>query len=129
MLRLTRDLQPRKKASNRELHSIGGVDGRRAARDRACVNPPKPKAPDGDTPKRKPAAAGNNARHSFGRYGEDAAAEYLRRRGYEILARNVRTSFGELDLVALDGETVVFVEVKARRSAGGLEAVDPRKQR
>ena len=68
-------------------------------------------------------------RHGFGRFGEDAAAEYLRCRGFEILARNVRTALGEIDLVALDGEVVVFVEVKARRGAGGLEAVDARKQR
>ena len=68
-------------------------------------------------------------RHRFGRYGEDAAAEFLRRRGFEILARNVRTALGEIDLVALDGEVVVFVEVKARRGPGGLEAVDARKQR
>lgn len=80
-------------------------------------------------------------RHAFGRFGEDAAAEHLRRRGLEILARNVRTSLGELDLVALDGDVVVFVEVKARRRGfassrhgrgalvSGLEAVDVRKQR
>jgi len=67
-------------------------------------------------------------RHGFGRFGEDAAAEYLRRRGFEILARNVRTAFGEIDLVALDGGVVVFVEVKARRGAGALEAVDARKR-
>lgn len=68
-------------------------------------------------------------RHSFGRYGEDMAVEYLLRKGFEILGRNVRTVFGELDVVALDGDVVVFVEVKARRGAGGLEAVDARKQR
>jgi putative endonuclease len=65
----------------------------------------------------------------FGRRGEDAAAEFLRRRGFEILARNVRTAFGEIDLVAVDEGVVVFVEVKARRSTSGLEAVDARKQR
>ncbi|MBI5503783.1 MAG: YraN family protein [Deltaproteobacteria bacterium] len=73
-----------------------------------------------------------DARHQLGREAEDAAAEFLRRRGYEILGRNVRTARGEIDLVARDGDTWVFVEVKARRStgaAGGLEAVDARKQR
>lgn len=79
---------------------------------------------------RKPEAGRTpDPRHSFGRYGEDMAAEHLRRKGFEILGRNVRTAFGELDLVALDGDVVVFVEVKARRGAGGLEAVDARKQR
>jgi putative endonuclease len=71
----------------------------------------------------------NDPRHRFGRDGEDTAARYLRRLGYEIVARNVRMPFGELDLVALDGEVIVFIEVKARRSRGGLEAVDRRKQR
>ncbi len=71
-------------------------------------------------------------RHRLGREAEDAAAEFLRRRGFEIIGRNVRTARGEIDLVARDGGTWVFVEVKARRgtgAAGGLEAVDARKQR
>lgn len=68
-------------------------------------------------------------RHRFGRFGEERAAAYLRGVGLEILARNVRTAQGEIDLVALDGDTVVFVEVKSRRRTSGLEAVDPRKQR
>jgi len=68
-------------------------------------------------------------RHQLGRFGEDAAAEHLRRKGFEILARNVRTSRGEIDLVALDAGVVVFVEVKSRRRGGALEAVDLRKQR
>ena len=76
----------------------------------------------------KPAVS-SDPRHIFGRGGEDAAADYLRRRGFEILGRNVRFGHGELDIVALDGEVVVFVEVKSRRSRGGLEAVDARKQR
>ena len=80
-------------------------------------------------PPRQNAPRRQDPRHRFGRYGEDAAAEFLRRRGFEILARNVRTALGEIDLVALDGEVVVFVEVKARRGPGGLEAVDARKQR
>lgn len=70
----------------------------------------------------------DDPRQRFGRFGEDAAAEFLRLRGFEILARNVRFRFGELDLVALDEDVVVFVEVKARRGSGGLAAVDARKQ-
>ena len=52
-----------------------------------------------------------------GRWGEDRAAEHYRRLGYEILDRNWRSPTGELDLVVRDGSTVVFSEVKARRSA------------
>ena len=63
---------------------------------------------------------------------EAAAAKYLKRQGYRILARGDRSRTGELDLVALDRETVVFVEVKTRRSQESghpAEAVDPAKQR
>lgn len=63
--------------------------------------------------------------------GEEAAAGHLARRGYRLVCRNYRCPLGELDIVAWDGETVVFVEVKARRGVShGLpqEAVDRRKQ-
>ena len=56
-----------------------------------------------------------------GRAGEAAAESHLRQIGFEILARNYRTREGEVDIVARDGDTCVFVEVKARRqSAYGL---------
>lgn len=58
-----------------------------------------------------------DARQTLGARGEQLAAEHLERLGYEILARNHRTRFGELDIVACEGETVVFVEVKTRRVA------------
>jgi putative endonuclease len=67
----------------------------------------------------------------LGKKGEDAAAEHLAGRGYTILARNVRTPSGELDLVAQAGEFLVFVEVKTRRGRShGLpeEAITPRKK-
>jgi putative endonuclease len=67
----------------------------------------------------------------FGRAGESAAERYLRRKGYRILARNVRSFWGELDLVAEHGRVLVFIEVKARRTSmcgGAPFAVDPRKQ-
>ncbi|RMH38084.1 MAG: YraN family protein [Nitrospirae bacterium] len=54
---------------------------------------------------------------AYGRLAEDAAEQYLRRRGYQILGRNVRFNGGELDLIARQGEIVVFVEVKARRTS------------
>ena len=56
-----------------------------------------------------------DARRSLGRRGEEVAAQHLRRRGFEILERNYRTRWGELDLVAFDGRTLVFCEVKTRR--------------
>lgn len=56
-------------------------------------------------------------RDGLGRFGESWAVGHLTRLGYDILARNVRYRVGEIDIVALDGETLVFVEVKCRRSS------------
>jgi putative endonuclease len=53
-------------------------------------------------------------RQSLGKLGEETAIGELERRGYAILARRYRTRAGEIDIVARDGETTVFVEVKAR---------------
>lgn len=67
----------------------------------------------------------------FGNKGERLAARFLKRQGYKILVRQARNRFGEIDLIALDGCTIVFVEVKTRGShkAGHpAEAVDRRKQ-
>ena len=50
----------------------------------------------------------------FGKAAEVFASELLIKNGYKILERNFRSRFGELDLIALDGDTLVFVEVKAR---------------
>ena len=52
---------------------------------------------------------------SLGRRGEDVAAEHLRSLGFTIVGRNVRTRYGEIDIIAREGDTLVFVEVKARR--------------
>jgi putative endonuclease len=73
----------------------------------------------------------------LGKQGEDAAALYLERQGYALLARNWRTRSGELDIVARDGEWLVFVEVRTRRIGRHVaaptlgapeESVTPRKQ-
>lgn len=66
-----------------------------------------------------------------GREGERRAEAYLRARGYRVVDRNVRLPGGELDLVCVDGTTLVFVEVKARSGADfgrALGAVDARKR-
>lgn len=58
----------------------------------------------------------------LGPYGEKIGARFLKRAGYRILERNYRSSAGEIDLIAADGDTLVFVEVKTRASD---EAADP----
>ena len=60
----------------------------------------------------------DDLRHSLGRLGEELAAAHLERLGYRVIARNYRTRFGELDLVATDDGVLVFCEVKARRGSG-----------
>jgi len=70
-------------------------------------------------------------RSEFGRAGEDAAAALLEAQGYRIVGRNVRLPGGEIDIVARDGATVVFVEVKARANGSygsAARAVDARKR-
>lgn len=47
-----------------------------------------------------------------GKWGEETAADYLRQQGYEILARNARTPYGEIDIIARQGDVTIFVEVK-----------------
>jgi putative endonuclease len=75
------------------------------------------------------------ARQRLGRRAEDLVADRLRGEGWHLVERNARTRTGELDLIALDGSVLVFVEVKAGRAgtAVGPEhpalAVGPRKQR
>jgi putative endonuclease len=71
-------------------------------------------------------------RQSLGKWGEERAVRELERRGYAILARRYRTRHGEIDIVAEDGGTIVFVEVKARETGecgSAAEAVTVRKQR
>jgi len=70
-------------------------------------------------------------RQKLGKLGEKIAAEFLKERGYQIIDQNYRTRGGEIDIVAKEGETIVFVEVKTRISAEfgyPEEAIDGRKQ-
>jgi putative endonuclease len=74
----------------------------------------------------------NDPRHSLGKMGEDLASAELQRRGYAVIARGYRTKYGEIDIVARDGETTVFVEVKTRAGdefGGAAAAVTAWKQR
>ncbi len=76
-------------------------------------------------------ARASRARKNLGDSGERVAALYLEEHGCRILARNVRTREGEIDLIAEDADGLAFVEVKARRgTAFGApeEAITPRKQ-
>lgn len=57
-------------------------------------------------------------RRALGRLGESLACHHLHARGFEPLARNHRTRFGEIDIIAFDGKTLVFVEVKTLRARG-----------
>jgi putative endonuclease len=71
-----------------------------------------------------------DARKIIGRRGEQLAAEHFERLGWIIVARNHHTRFGELDIVALDGETLVFAEVKTCRLGKGTpwESLHERKR-
>jgi putative endonuclease len=66
----------------------------------------------------------SRARQTLGRIGEDLACRELERRGYAILARRYRRRGGELDIVARDGPTLVFVEVKSREGRAFGEAAE-----
>lgn len=72
-----------------------------------------------------------HGRQVFGHTAETEAERFLRQKGYRILARNLRSPTGELDLVAESGDVLVFIEVKGRRTSaygGPAYAVDRRKQ-
>jgi putative endonuclease len=71
------------------------------------------------------------SRIGLGRAGEAQAARFLEAQGYVLLARNWRIREGELDIVAQEGDTLAFVEVKTRRThthGAGEESIDARKQ-
>jgi len=69
---------------------------------------------------------------SFGSYGESLAKKYLLSQGYHILEENFRTKIGEIDIIAKDGQTICFIEVKTRKSlqqGQPFEAVHPWKMK
>ena len=74
---------------------------------------------------------GTTSLRNKGKIGEDIAMEYLIKNGYEILGQNYYYNHGEIDIVAKEGKTLVFVEVKSRRSkkfGEPEESVTPKKQ-
>ncbi len=92
------------------MHSQDTIDG--LALPIVQVASPTPSQPSPrDAPHEDP-------RRTLGRLGEDLAAAHLTRLGFATLARNVRTRAGEIDVIAFDGSTLVFAEVKTRRAGG-----------
>ena len=68
---------------------------------------------------------------TLGELGERAAARFLKRLGYQIVLTRHRLRYGEVDIIAVDGQTVVFVEVKTRRTESqgrAADAVDAKRQ-
>ena len=84
------------------------------------------------TMKRSDKAAKDMRRIGTGKRGEEIAVAHLRKAGYRIIAQNYRCLYGEVDVVAQDGDTFVFVEVKSRKTGtfgAPQEAVGPEKQK
>jgi len=66
-----------------------------------------------------------------GGLGEKIASDFLKKSGYRVIEKNFRSRYGEIDIIALDGQDIVFVEVKLRNNlsfGSGREAVSPAKQ-
>ena len=73
-----------------------------------------------------------NHRQKFGKEGESVAVRYLKQQGYKIIEQNYRCKAGEIDIIARERKTLVFVEVKTRRSTSYGDpkwAVTPKKQK
>ena len=88
----------------------------------AVAMPDENKEPKKKETRKKPRKRSTHNRE-LGRKGEDAAVRFLERRGYDIVERNWTCFAGEADIIARDGEAVVFVEVKTRTGASnGLPA-------
>lgn len=67
----------------------------------------------------------------LGAQSEEIAARFLRSRGYRLVLRNYRARFGEIDIIARDGDTLCFVEVRSKNAPGfdPAESIDARKRR
>ena len=73
-----------------------------------------------------------NQRQAFGKAGEDLAVRYLKKKGYKVIQQNYTCPLGEIDIIARQKKTIVFVEVKTRRSlsfGSAKLAITPHKQR
>jgi putative endonuclease len=68
-------------------------------------------------------------RRSLGDFGEQVAAGYLERHGFQIINRKWRCVYGEIDLIARDGATLVFAEVRTRRNMSAAETITATKRR
>ncbi len=117
--------RPQAERSNGRQNGSGGADE---------VGGRRPTAAKGER-KRRASGKGSSGQgrrnRELGRRGEDAAARFLDRRGYDIIERNWTCAAGEADIIARDGDSVVFVEVKTRSSCDcGMpaEAVDEAKR-
>jgi putative endonuclease len=83
--------------------------------------PPNPPPTGAPTPR-------NDKRGVLGALGEDLAVAHFRRMDFVVVARNVRTRRGEIDLIAFDGRTLVFAEVKTRRASNRRRGLCPEEQ-
>lgn len=112
------------------LAAMADVEDQKATK--AGANAPDTANAPGSADTANETAMPTGARGRFGRNAELAAARWYRNFGYRVVATNWRCRHGEIDLIVALGDTVVFVEVKARstsRFGTGAEAVDWRKQR
>jgi len=74
----------------------------------------------------------SDPRQQLGKHGESVAIKHLKKNGYRILERNYRSDLGEIDIIARDKDTLVFIEVKTRKShrfGDPKSAITPKKQR
>jgi len=81
-----------------------------------------------NTPAPRPNTTLADPRRALGRRGEQLAAAHLERLGSTVLARNARTRYGEIDLIAFDGRTLTIVEVKTRRMGPSTKRMRPDQQ-
>lgn len=105
------------------------IHGRRASRSAQNWHTPYPSPQNFG---RSVIGVREDPRRRLGQLGEQLATDHLVRRGFRIVERNYRTRWGELDIVAFDGRTIAFCEVKTRRLTGGaaapFDSLHPRKR-